>query len=764
MEGVEECLDDSLRVEMEKCVQKLTMSGKPKLDTDVMKQFKKICKKSNTYVKHAYHILMIELEKNHAEVRLSTFQIIDELFNRSHEFRELLISNLQVFMELTVDTNPEMPLPPPKPIAQTLKRETLKAIQQWQEKYGDAYKKLTLGYHYLRSCKMVDFNDIRSRTIAERRRSEEKERRKQNIMRVRLERVLQDIEEGAPDMENAAMEVENCLQLLLPAPDNFFICDDDDDDDTPDKSGEAVAASDRIKPNEEQEGDKGPKLSESTLKHEDSVGASGSTSPSATNTSEPAGTATQEAEEDDEDDFEDVPDAEGFVQAHGLGSRQYNISIDMQAVEAFVQETDDNKDIFNTLKDAICLIAIKYIPLVGRWLEILSKNGASEADIKRMIDLKNKLLSSKTKCDELQVLPAVQVGKKKRSNDSDDDDDFEVVPEKEGYEPNIPQHLRAEYGLEPQPESVEEKKKAPEKFMAQMTPQFWSMSTIKSMTSYADPTSREANISRLKGHQQSDSTVGYSPGRSKHPLAGISRETSESGPSTSGKTTPAKKARADAPVVPFGADLACWDNPDAIEAPVMIKYDSLHRFWVPPESETEKPNALDLAAVKNRTFHFTGTFEPVKWKCRAPMATGGLCERMDRVKCPFHGKVIARDEEGRPARLNDALEIAKQAEKNAEEQVPDWQDPQLLREIEASTGLDLQLKKYKDKGKGKGKGKKKKYGSLTDIDKIKDTSRSRLERKVFNASAVRRVTSRMDAADYRRVRDKFGNQFNYSLS
>ena len=30
--------------------------------------------------------------------------------------------------------------------------------------------------------------------------------------------------------------------------------------------------------------------------------------------------------------------------------------------------------------------------------------------------------------------------------DDDDDDDFEEVPEKEGYEPHIPEHLREEYG------------------------------------------------------------------------------------------------------------------------------------------------------------------------------------------------------------------------------------------------------------------------------------------------------------------------------
>lgn len=40
----------------------------------------------------------------------------------------------------------------------------------------------------------------------------------------------------------------------------------------------------------------------------------------------------------------------------------------------------------------------------------------------------------------------------------------------------------------------------------------------------------------------------------------------------------------------------------------------------------------EMAAVLNRTFHYTGQFVPVKWKCRAPLPSGKLCERMDRVK------------------------------------------------------------------------------------------------------------------------------------
>ena len=42
----------------------------------------------------------------------------------------------------------------------------------------------------------------------------------------------------------------------------------------------------------------------------------------------------------------------------------------------------------------------------------------------------------------------------------------------------------------------------------------------------------------------------------------------------------------------------------------------------------------------------------MKWACRAPLANGSLCPRMDRVKCPFHGPIVARNEDGSPA--NDA--------------------------------------------------------------------------------------------------------------
>lgn len=65
--------------------------------------------------------------------------------------------------------------------------------------------------------------------------------------------------------------------------------------------------------------------------------------------------------------------------------------------------------------------------------------------------------------------------------------------------------------------------------------------------------------------------------------------------------------------------------------------------------------------------------------------------------------------------------------------VSDWRDPELMRDIEAATGEDLGSSRTYGKGKKGGKGKsRKKYPNLTDLKQNANTSRSRLEKKVFN--------------------------------
>ncbi|NXT18549.1 UVSSA protein, partial [Syrrhaptes paradoxus] len=136
-------------------VEELTTSGEPRLDPGRMKELKKICKSSEEHISHIYHLLMTRLNEEHAEMRFSAFQIVQELFTRSHQFRTLVISNFQELLELTVGIDYEQPLPPPKDVAQKLRKAAIKSVQDWHEKYGEAYKKLSLGYHFLKHNKKV---------------------------------------------------------------------------------------------------------------------------------------------------------------------------------------------------------------------------------------------------------------------------------------------------------------------------------------------------------------------------------------------------------------------------------------------------------------------------------------------------------------------------------------------------------------------------------------------------------------------------------
>ena len=89
----------------------------------------------------------------------------------------------------------------------------------------------------------------------------------------------------------------------------------------------------------------------------------------------------------------------------------------------------------------------------------------------------------------------------------------------------------------------------------------------------------------------------------------------------------------------------------------------------------------------------------------------------------------------------------------------DWQEPELLEDIKAATGVDLNVTK---RGKGRGKSSKKpKHEGLTNITELQNTPRTRLEKKLFNRSSMKRVAEKMNNIESKKFKDKFADQFNY---
>lgn len=681
-------------------VEDLTTSGEPQLNPEKMKELKKICKSSEERLSHAYHLLMTQLRQEHAEIRLSAFQVVDELFVRSQHFRTLVVSDFQAFLELTLGTDHKQPLPPPKEVARRLRQAAARAVQGWSEKFGAAYKKLALGHHFLRHSHQVDFADVDVRTPVERRRGEEQQRHRDRLYRARAEQAVREMAEMAEEARHCLTEVDNCFRLLLPF-------------DFGPGLPAALPATAAAAP-EEGARDLGPEdeaqpCCSKTL-------CARARPPAATVTGAPS----QSAEDKDEDEDSDQ---EAFVRQHGLGSHKYTLDLELSSDSLRVREDEDNGPVLQSARDALKLIQNKFLPAVCTWLQLFTRAGTQGGHLEAAIDLKAELEAALRKSRELAIEPE---GVRRtetaalEDQDEDEEDDFVEVPEKEGYEACVPAHLWPEDG--------------PQKDQAARGPQTRMKTRMDEEA--CDPTSAASQLQWLRGR----------PPPPLRPRAALE-------PEEAGRLA-AERARA--PVVPFGADLCHWGQ-EQPEAGEFHRPESQHRFWKPSEVDTEVDCARALEGLRTRRIPFAGTFEPVQHRCRAPRPDGQLCERQDRLKCPFHGKIIPRDDAGRPLDPEDrAREQRQQLQRQAER--PEWRDPEFLSDLEAATGVDL----GSARAGGRGRGKKRRQSGLTNLKQQANTARTRIAKKIFAKAAVQRVVTAMTQMDQKK-HEKFANQFNYAL-
>lgn len=367
-----------------------------------------------------------------------------------------------------------------------------------------------------------------------------------------------------------------------------------------------------------------------------------------------------------------------------------------------VCKTADNEDVLDNLRRLHKELMDGFLPLVKKWLKGLAKINHPMNVLRDTIDLKHRIEIVHEKFGDLNV----------ESEDSCDSE-LEEVPEKEDYEPVIPASRRAEYGLGP----VEKKPKSssPKKPGQQKKPDVVS-----------DPTSREAQLLRLRKELASLSAATGSASSSR--IVPSAKDIEEAGPSTSHA----------APVRNVDLDLIYWEQ-DKIEAPAGSGFSDLNCVWKGASRDDDVMPAQELP-FRERRIDFSGEFEPVKWACRAPLPSGKLCPRRDRVKCPLHGPVVARDEMGNP----------RDPSVKVEPRVPDWQEPQLLRDLEAATGVQLRVGARPPR---RGQQARRSAAKV----------RARLEKKIFNRRAAKRVAQSMDAIDGKKFHDKFGDQWNYAF-
>jgi len=573
--------------ELTNLVIKITTTGMVDLDEKLMKSIKKGCKHNEAYLEPVFRTAMKQLKRKHSEIRLSTFQMMKELFERSHQFRLLVLEDLYTILELTLETN-NVILPPPKAAAKRLRTLTSETMHQWVKKFGSAYRKLEHGYNYLRQVKRVCINDIEGRSAIERQREEEKKLKMDNLWRERVRRVKNQMDENEIDINDCITQLNSCIELLKPRPDNFLFGQD-------------------------------------------------------------------ELKEDESSDID--------FASHGIIDPKTKISIKIDLNpdgDDEIKETVDNKEILTNLREQHLIFINKLNPLVKKWVVTLTKSGeiCDSNLLKKAIDMKTALDEVECKLKAFDKVLAHKI--LESDSDDEDSDDFIEVADKSGFEATV----------------------------------------------------------QAEDH-----------------LLGINFYPSMNQPSTSKGLGSIDQSRTK-PMVKKKKNLDIKTLTEEQKLHKVVINTNTEHFWSSGMSCRDDDNQIiEMVDPNTTTFEVEETFEEVKWTCRAPLPSGRLCPRKDRVKCPLHGKVIARDNMGNPVDKNDSIKSLPQEMDN------DWQDPELLRDIEAATGINLKMPNKK------GKGKKSKESNLTNIKAMQNTVRKRLEKKIFNRSSMKRVATDLNLSE-----------------
>ena len=194
-------------------------------------------------------------------------------------------------------------------------------------------------------------------------------------------------------------------------------------------------------------------------------------------------------------------------------------------------------------------------------------------------------------------------------------------------------------------------------------------------------------------------------------------------------------------------------------APMTHKIETNHPLFRRDDDDTEKTQLQnDTARLVKTTF--VGKFVPVKWSCRAPMRNGKLCPRMDPVKCPLHGRIVARDETGRIEHEKDRLEFEATTQKSSKPKDTPWLDKDLIADINATSGRTV-ISSASSRKEKKREASKRQRDSLTKLPK--ETSRSRLERRLLHPKNLSKIGSILDSIERRQNYEKFHHNFQYAL-
>ncbi|KAI7881282.1 hypothetical protein K492DRAFT_206977 [Lichtheimia hyalospora FSU 10163] len=625
-----------MEAQLQPLIKQITETGEWSLDRDMLKKIKSICKRGDANVETSFMIWFAQLKTEHAQIRYSCVQLAEELFQRSHRFRELLADEFPAFLSLTVGIQ-KRTLPPPPNVAAKLKQYALALVKSWHEKYAALYRPLGIGYDYLLH---QGFLAQGTSSLASIHASHDNQTQMRAIYQRRMNQIKREMEEHFDLMKENLNSMEGVFDILVPR--NEVTADGSIDFDALMKADYESGAA-----------DSGEKYREDIL-------------------------------------------------SHGLASNRYKIEIDLSEDPlGDVHESDENKVLYEQLRESHRLLVNKHMPMLNTWIKSLGRMDHPDRD-----KLLKQLLSLKTKITHDTLRKSDLLGIEQQQQDGEEDDYLEELFE------DVP--LDGSSNQEP---------------AATSDTKHDGLSTKLPPAQRIFPLAYEPGLEEDVTYNKA-AVFPQLPRKSQ-------RESNDQGQDDTGKgkgkaratTIPREELLKMAPVVERGDDLYYWDKSN-----VQFNSSGLerqHRFMGTGEGTNEMPEKL-LEQLTKRATYYKDKIPNQLPACRAPLRNGKLCPRRDLVTCPFHGKIIPRDEIGQPIHQED------QGDQQSSTHKPLWEDIEgdVMRQ-QGQEQIDTKRKKRK----------RQQNSNLIDIRQKKENSYTRLQKKL-ETPGVRRMVE--EAQDYER--------------
>ncbi|POM72678.1 Hypothetical protein PHPALM_10571 [Phytophthora palmivora] len=371
---------------------------------------------------HAMILHQLKRSKTSPTIFSRAVELCREVFKRSVVYRALITTQVASFFDQLLRAAGE---DPSANVSRALRarnrgsmnlKTVLALIETWKQDFGEKYPSLVAGHAVLME-RGYEFPHERERLQEEREREVDTQRHRERVNNAKKQQRDREMTRYVPEMEQVLVEMNRVFEILVPTLDAFHV----DEDVTAASSSENAGITSEEKVSGGQDIDVPDAVIDEDNGDDDGIQwndvVPSSVGVAAEDNDEEdvewenvtmAGDSTRE-NANEEDAAQDPMDINDIVQAYGLGSSSYQLTIEVS--KQVCEESSENDALFRSLADGALRIQKRFLPLLDDWEQhstltetssFSSSSLQSQREVlQRIRDLRDRMTRALLKWDDL---------------------------------------------------------------------------------------------------------------------------------------------------------------------------------------------------------------------------------------------------------------------------------------------------------------------------------------------------------------------------